>query len=102
MVLQLQPSEGNSSSPDMMEQAMRIELDCPRCHTPFTHEETPAGEIWDRMTEEGPWFALGDGETLEDVLFTALTSQGAIRCPRCGEAVPVSQHELCEVSQQIL
>ena len=82
---------------------MHIELHCPRCFTTFQPEGVePAGDVWGRMTEEGPWYALGDGETLEDVIFSALSAGGGVRCPRCGEAVPVTQDDLCEMSQKIL
>ena len=49
---------------------------------------------FDRMTEEGPWYALGDGETFEDMIFTALMCRGAIHCPECREPVSVSEESL--------
>jgi hypothetical protein len=54
------------------------------------------------MTDEGPWYALGDGETFEDMIFTALTSRGAIHCPECGEAVSVSEESLGELAMAVL
>ena len=41
----------------------------------------PAMEVLARMIDEGPWFALAEGETFEDMIFAALTSRGAICCP---------------------
>jgi hypothetical protein len=82
---------------------MPVELECPRCFSHFSPEaDAPARGAWERMTEEGPWSALGDGETFEDVLHTALTAQGSPRCPHCGAAVPVSQDDLCALSREIL
>ena len=43
---------------------MQIELYCPDCCCRFAADpDTPAAEVLDRMTEEGPWYALGEGET---------------------------------------
>jgi len=82
---------------------MVIELDCPRCHCHFAAEpQTPAGEVWDRMIEDGPWFALGDGETFEDMIFTALTSRGVILCPECGDSVAVSEESLGRAAMELL
>jgi hypothetical protein len=82
---------------------MQIELQCPRCPGRFvSHPDTPAAEVLDRMTEEGPWYALGDGATFEDMIFAALTARGAIRCPDCGEPVSVSEASLGRLSQEIL
>jgi hypothetical protein len=82
---------------------MQIELLCPRCACRFgAAPETPAAEVFDRMTEEGPWYALGDGETFEDMIFAALTARGAIHCPDCGEAVGVSEESLGQLTQEML
>jgi hypothetical protein len=73
---------------------MQIELQCTRC--PF-HFDAPADadadEILDRMTEEGPWIALGRGDTFEAMVFAALTARGWIGCPDCGRAVSVSERD---------
>ncbi len=82
---------------------MQIELDCPRCHCHFASPpDSPAAVVLDRMTEEGPWFALGDGATFEDMIFAALVERGQICCPECGAPVSVSEESLARVSQEIL
>jgi hypothetical protein len=82
---------------------MQIELHCPRCCCQFSAPpDAPAAEVVDRMTEEGPWYALGDGETFEDMIFAALTSRGVIRCPECGEPVSVSEESLGQLTLEVL
>lgn len=82
---------------------MRIELQCPRCTFAFTAPaDAPASEALERMSDEGPWVALGDGETFEDRIFTALTSQGAIHCPRCGGGVPLNEETVVELAHELL
>lgn len=82
---------------------MRIELDCPICNGHFSASpESPAAEVIDRMTQEGPWFALGDGETFEDMIFSALTVRGSIRCPECGTPVSVTEESLGRAAMEVL
>ena len=82
---------------------MQVELYCPECACRFAASpDTPAAEIIDRMTEEGPWYALGDGETFEDMIFAALTARGAIRCPECGDPVSVSEESLGDLKMKML
>jgi hypothetical protein len=70
--------------------AMQIELRCPCCPCRFRAPSfAPAAEVLDRMTEEGPWFALAEGDTFQDMLEAALRARGRIRCPECGTAVAV-------------
>jgi hypothetical protein len=69
---------------------MHIELRCPRCPCRFSAAPaTPASEVLDRMTDDGPWFALASGETFQEMLMAALRARGRIRCPECGTAVAV-------------
>jgi hypothetical protein len=92
----------NSVIPEL-EDAMQIELHCPNCFYRFCAEpETPAEDVFDRMSEEGPWQALGDGETFEDMIFSTLTATGAIQCPECGEPVSVSEESLGEMTMELL
>ena len=71
---------------------MEIELQCPCCPCRFAAaSETPAEIILDRMTEDGPWFALGDGDTFEEMIGAAIERRGRIRCPECGEAVVIHE-----------
>ena len=82
---------------------MQIELNCPICHCHFiAAPDSPAAEVIDLMTEEGPWFALGDGETFEDMIFAALTERGCIGCPECGEPVVVNESSLGRLAREIL
>ena len=69
---------------------MYIELRCPRCPCRFSAAAaTPASEVLDQMTEDGPWFDLASGETFQEMLVAALRARGRIRCPECGTAVAV-------------
>jgi hypothetical protein len=82
---------------------MQIELYCPECRCRFAAPpETAADEIIERMTDEGPWYALGDGETFEDMIFAALTARGAIRCPECSRPVAVSEQSLGQLAMEML
>jgi hypothetical protein len=69
---------------------MQIELYCPGCPFHFAAAaDADADAILDRMTEEGPWIALGHGDSFEAMVFAALTSRGRIGCPECGRALAV-------------
>ncbi len=82
---------------------MQVELRCSHCPCRFAaHPDTPAGTVLERMIEEGPWYALGDGETFEDMIFAAVTARGAIYCPECGRPVSISEESLGQLSQQVL
>jgi hypothetical protein len=82
---------------------MQVELYCPCCSSRFAAPpDTAADEVLERMTDDGPWYALGEGETFEDMIFAALTSRGAIRCPDCGEAVSVSEESLGQLAMGLL
>jgi hypothetical protein len=54
------------------------------------------------MFDTGPWYALGDGETFEDMIFATLTESGHIGCPECGEPVAVSEESLGRVAMAML
>jgi hypothetical protein len=82
---------------------MHVELYCPQCQRRFAAApETPAAVVFERATEEGPWNALGDGETFEDALAAALADRGAGRCPGCGSAAMVSEESLGRLTLQLL
>jgi hypothetical protein len=82
---------------------MQIELYCASCGCRFVAPpEASMSEIMDRMTDEGPWFGLGEGETFEDMIFTALTERGAICCPDCGDPVHVSEESLGKMAMEML
>jgi hypothetical protein len=82
---------------------MQIELVCTGCGCRFVSPpDAPTAEVLDRMTEEGPWFGLGDGETFEDMIFTALAERGTISCPDCGEGVSVCEESLGRLAMEVL
>lgn len=82
---------------------MQVELYCDHCDCTFTAEpDTPAGEVLDRMAETGPWYALGDGETYEDMIFSTLFSCGHIRCSSCGESACVREESLNRMAMEVL
>jgi hypothetical protein len=82
---------------------MQVELYCESCTCCFTAPpETAADEIVERMIDDGPWYGLGEGQTFEDMIFSALTSRGAIYCPCCGEPVNVSEESLGRVAMEML
>jgi hypothetical protein len=82
---------------------MQVELYCPRCHCSFAAPpEAPAAEVLDRMADEGPWYALGDGETFEDMIFTALVGCGTIRCAECGGPAAVTEQSLGQLTMEVL
>src|SRR5947209_3112970 len=78
---------------------MQVELLCPHCEHRFrVPPDAPVQEALDRVADEGPWSALGDGETFEDKLYTALNSGETIHCPACAAAVPVSEEDLAKLA----
>jgi hypothetical protein len=82
---------------------MQVELYCPQCCCSFSAEpEAPAAEVLDRMADEGPWYALGDGETYEDMIFSTLFSCGNIRCSECGAPASVSEQSLGQMTMEVL
>ena len=82
---------------------MQVELYCPRCSCRFVAPpDTPAAQVVERMMEEGPWYALGDGETFEDMIFASLVRQGAIDCPECGDPVSVNEESLGQFTREVL
>ena len=82
---------------------MQVELQCRRCEHHFAIErDTPAGEALDWIAERDPWITLGDGGTIEDSLYAALTADGAIQCPECGATVSVSEERLSIMAREVL
>jgi len=54
------------------------------------------------MLREGAPYALGDGQTFEDMIFTTLTEEGNIECPACGAPVAVSEESLGQMALSML
>jgi hypothetical protein len=71
---------------------MEVELYCSCCQNRFAAPPAcPRDEILDRLTDDGPWFALAEGETFEDMIFAALLDRGMIACPECRAPVDVRE-----------
>ena len=69
---------------------MEIELVCRKCRACFTAPpETPEDDIVQRMTDDGPWYALAAGACFRDMIHTALRRRGGIACPECGAWVRI-------------
>jgi len=82
---------------------MQIELYCRHCERSFVAPpDAPADDILDRMAEEGPWYALGDGQTYEDMIFSTLFACGTIRCVECGESADVNEQSLGQLTMEVL
>ena len=82
---------------------MQIELYCECCACRFAAPpDSSANEVTDQMFDHGPWYALGDGATFEDMIFSSLTEDGHIFCPECGEPVSVSEESLGQMSMTML
>jgi hypothetical protein len=82
---------------------MQIELCCPSCSCRFVAPpEMSSDEVLHRMLHNGPAYALGDGATFEDMIFTTLTEHGNIECPECGMRVAVSEESLGQLAMSLL
>jgi len=82
---------------------MHIELRCPGCPCRFgAAPDAPADEVVDRMIDDGPWFALAEGPTFEDMIFAALLARGKIRCPDCGRPVAIHEESLARSARHQL
>jgi hypothetical protein len=81
---------------------MQFQLHCPNCCHHFTFEPEAPPESISRVIQEGPWCALGDGETIEDMLFAAITDGGPIYCPACGKSVSVSEESVGRLALELL
>jgi hypothetical protein len=80
---------------------MRIELECSQCHARFpVRADVTSCAALERLAEEGPWAALGDGETWEDRVHACLTDAASSSC--CGAPAAVSEESLVELSQELL
>jgi hypothetical protein len=82
---------------------MRIELHCSSCFCRFVAPaQASHDEIREQMFNDGPWYALGDGNTFEDMIFATLMERGAICCPDCGDPVSVSEESLGQLAMEML
>jgi hypothetical protein len=82
---------------------MNIELHCPDCRSLFgAPADTPADEILDRMINEGPWYALAEGETFAEMVQAALAVRGKILCPDCGKILSIRAKGLRRPSRELI
>jgi hypothetical protein len=79
---------------------MHVDLHCQGCDRWFSHSSSEESDVLEQLQAEGPWFALGDGETPEDRIFAAVKEE--IRCPECGVAAGLSEEDLGRLSLQLL
>ena len=71
---------------------MQIELCCPTCSSDFTAPlHLPAGEVRERMAEEGRSYALAEGKTFREMILATLVREGYVGCPECGGAVVIHE-----------
>jgi hypothetical protein len=82
---------------------MPFELYCSHCAQSFSVSPgSPVAAVLERVAQQGPWSALGDGETFEDSLSTELSDQQLLSCPDCGRSVFASEASLGQFAQQLL
>ncbi len=82
---------------------MQVELCCPDCVYQFTVGLDPSMQNGDATPLcDHQLYPLGDGQTLEDLLFGTLTAHGPIQCPSCGAEVPVTEENLSELALDLL
>src|SRR5262249_32431505 len=82
---------------------MVFELDCPECAQAFAiPADSPAGEVLAQLADEGPWTALGDGQTLEDRVSIALQGTGLVHCPQCRRPVTAGEENLAQIAHGLL
>lgn len=82
---------------------MQLELYCPCCdHRFIPGAKTALAKVFRSLAEIGPWSALGDGETFEDLLSSTLTSSPETVCPDCGNAATLGETTLGALSHALL
>ena len=80
-----------------------IELHCPSCARSFSlSSDSTMAEFLDRMAKNGAWCPLGDGETIEDNVYSALATQDDPCCPECNMPVTISQESLSRFARELL
>jgi hypothetical protein len=82
---------------------MQIDMCCPRCLCRFAAPTDAASDdILGRVFEDQPIYALGDGETFEDMISNALSEQRPTHCPECGAVVHLSEESLGQLALTML
>jgi hypothetical protein len=82
---------------------MQLELYCPSCRCQFmAGPRSAVAAVLKGLEEAGPWSALGDGETVEDLFHNALASVEETDCPDCGSAATLNEGTLGELTHSLL
>ncbi len=82
---------------------MLVELQCDVCGLRFQAPlHANAEEALSSIQREGPWYALGDGETFEDHLSALFTGPTAPCCGACGGPTTPSESSLGQLSLTVL
>ncbi len=82
---------------------MPLDLYCPNCRRDLRAFSEPFDpDVLERISEEGPWAALGDGATFEDTLYRALAESDAGRCPECDAVASVNEESLGRLTMEVL
>lgn len=82
---------------------MEIEMCCPHCFRASSLPlETVDHEFLDRVFAGAPVYALGDGETFEDMISTALSEHDPVHCTHCGAALQYSEESLGRLAMSML
>jgi hypothetical protein len=82
---------------------MRLELSCQHCtHTFYLPANSATAAVLEQVATQGPWCALGDGETLEDKVYTDLLGHASICCTKCGGPVAPREESLHWFAQEML
>jgi hypothetical protein len=82
---------------------MQFEMCCPRCFRRFAAPpEAARDEILEQVFPDARGYALGDGETFEDMISTALAEHTATLCPACGGRLQFSEESLGRLAMTML
>ena len=80
---------------------MELEMNCLRCGHDYQVCGEPNSRL-NRLQETGPWFALGDGHTLEDGIHLAIMEDEEHSCPICGGPGRSNEESLGLFAQELL
>jgi hypothetical protein len=80
-----------------------FELHCSSCNRSFSvPSDSSTAVLLDGMAENGTWCPLGDGETIEDNIYSALATQDDLCCPECNNPLTISQETLSRFARELL
>jgi hypothetical protein len=82
---------------------MQIEICCPRCFGECAIGLATGGDaLLEQVLEGAPGYALGDGETFEDMISSTLADHEPMHCPRCGAVLKLSEENLGQLAMSML